>query len=188
MSHSLSLVARILAMETVALAVFLTTHPSDLFAALERLRVPYTLNFMVAMMLQLIPVLGREVSTVLAAQRSRGMRSAGFAAIVPSFVPVFAGAFERVQQLSISLESRGFGSSRGRTSYRRVRFGPGDAIVTAGALIAGVVGVVLGLTVWGADQGPFLVLPATLTVVVFLLALITFIGVIAAGFVAIARA
>ena len=35
-------------------------------------------------------------------------------AILPSFVPVFAGAFERVQQLSISLESRAFGSTPGR--------------------------------------------------------------------------
>lgn len=40
---------------------------------------------------------------------------------MPSMVPVFVGAIERIQQLSISLESRAFGSSGHKTSYRRVR-------------------------------------------------------------------
>ena len=101
---------RILAMEVAAIVVLQTTHPSDLFAALARLRVPYLLNVMIALTLQLVPVLQREVGTVLAAQRSRGMRGSGFAAVIPAFVPVFAGTVERVQQLAISLESRGFGA------------------------------------------------------------------------------
>jgi hypothetical protein len=49
------------------------------------------------------------------------MKGSGFGAILPSMVPVFVGAIERVQQLSISLESRAFGSSGQKTSFRQVR-------------------------------------------------------------------
>lgn len=188
MSHSLSLVSRVFAMEIIALGVLMTTHPSDLFAAFAKLRVPYILNFMVSMTLQLIPVLQREVSIVLSAQKSRGMKSSGFGSIVPSFVPVFAGAFERVQQLSISLESRAFGSTGAKTSYRQVRFGPIDAVIAVSGLLAGAIGTVLGFTLWSAQETPSLVLAPILTVAIFLIAAAMFIAVIAVAIQAIARA
>jgi energy-coupling factor transport system permease protein len=178
MTHGLSLVARILVVEVVALGVLMTMHPSDLFAALSRVRVPYLLNFMLSMTLQLVPILQREVATVLAAQRSRAMRSTGFGAIIPSFVPVFAGAFERVQQLSISLESRAFGSSARATSYRRLAFGPADLVLTLIGLGLGIAGVIAGLTLWNAERTAASTLPTAVVVGLFAAAGIVFLGVI----------
>lgn len=135
--HGFVLLGRILACLILALVTIMTTHPSDVFSTLSKLKVPHTFNFMFAMTLQLIPVFQREVGIVMSAQKSRGMKGAGFQAVVPSFVPVFVGAIERVQQLSISLESRGFGSGGARTSYRQVVGRPIDwiiGIVTALAL------------------------------------------------------
>jgi energy-coupling factor transport system permease protein len=186
--HGLSLAGRLLAVESVALAIFMTTHPSDLFGALARLRVPYVANLMVAMTLQLIPILQREFEVVLSAQRARGMRGSGFRAILPTFVPVFAGAFERVQRLTIGLESRGFGATGERTSYRRVRFGRGDLVAVVAGIAAGLVGTIVGLTVWDADRARDLVLPAPLVVAVFGLAATLFVGVILAGIRSLARA
>jgi energy-coupling factor transport system permease protein len=186
--HGLSLAARILAVEVTALAVLMTTRPSDLFAALARLRVPYLLNFMLSMTLQLVPILQREVSIVLSAQRSRGMRSRGFGSIIPSFVPVFAGSFERVHQLSISLESRAFGSTGRATSYRRIAFRPIDAVLALAGLGVGVVGVVAGLTVWDADHASTVLLPASIVVPLFLLAAAVFVGVVGKGIRALVRA
>jgi len=186
-SHGLSLMSRVLAMEVVALTVLLTTHPSDLFSAFARLRVPYVLNFMVSMTLQLIPVLQREVQVVLSAQRSRGMKSTGFGSIVPSFVPVFAGAFERVQQLSISLESRAFGSTGAKTSYRQISFGPVDRMIAIAGVIVGIIGTVVGLLFWSAGQVGVIVLPTGLTIGIFLVAFAMFVGIIAAALLAIAR-
>jgi energy-coupling factor transporter transmembrane protein EcfT len=103
-----------------ALVAIMTSHPSDLFSSMEKLGVPYVLNFILIMALELIPLLQNEFFVVLSAQKSRGLKGAGFSAILPSMVPVFAGALERVQQLSISLESRAFGSKGKKTSYRRV--------------------------------------------------------------------
>lgn len=187
MSHSLSLTSRVLAMEVIAIATLVTTHPSDLFASFARLRVPYVLNFMVSMTLQLIPVLQREVSVVLSAQKSRGMRSRGFGSVIPSFVPVFAGAFERVQQLSISLESRAFGSAGEKTSYRRIGFGAVDKLIAIAGLAAGAVGVVIGLMFWDQHHTPVIVLPVAVTIAIFLVAAVMFVGIVVAALVAIAR-
>lgn len=188
MVHGLSLAGRILFVEVVALGVLLTTPPSDLFAALRRLRVPYLLNFMLSMTLQLVPILQREVATVLAAQRSRGMRSRGFGAVIPAFVPVFAGAFERVQQLSISLESRAFGSSGRVTSFRGIGFGPIDGVLAVLGLALGAAGVIAGLVLWNVDRTASLALPPMLVAGIFVVAAIGFIGVIFAGIRAILQA
>jgi energy-coupling factor transport system permease protein len=128
------LLGRILCCLILALVMVMTTHPSDLFTTFARLKVPYTFNFMLAMTLQLIPVFQREVGIIMSAQKSRGMKGSGFQAVLPSFVPVFVGAIERVQQLSISLESRGFGSDGVKTSYRQVHGRPMDWVF-------GVVGI-----------------------------------------------
>ena len=186
--HGLSLAGRLVAVESVALAIFMTTHPSDLFAALARLRVPYVANLMVAMTLQLIPILQREFEVVLAAQRARGMRSTGFRAVLPTFVPVFAGAFERVQRLTIGLESRGFGATGARTSYRRVRFGRADLTLVVVGIGVGFVGTVAGLTIWDADRATELVLPASVVLAVFGLAGTLFVGVLLAGIRSVVRA
>ncbi len=142
------LLGRIVASLLMALVMVMTTHPSDLFTSFAKLKVPYTLNFMLAMTLQLIPVFQREVGIILSAQKSRAMKGSGFSAVLPSFVPVFVGAIERVQQLSISLESRGFGSAGVKTSYRQVRARPSDWAI-------GIVGFLLiaSLMTFSISQG-----------------------------------
>lgn len=145
--YALVLLGRIISSMLLTLVMVMTTHPSDLFLAFSKLKVPYTFNFMLAMTLQLIPVFQREVGIVLSAQKSRGMKGSGFSAVLPSFVPVFVGAIERVQQLSVSLESRGFGSSGNKTSYRKVTSRTQDWVY-------GIVGAVamLGLLVYSILQ------------------------------------
>ena len=140
--YGLVLFGRIFASLAIALVMLMTTHPSDTFTTFTKLRLPYTLNFMQAMTLQLIPVFQREVGIILSAQKSRGMKGSGFSAVLPSFIPVFVGAIERVQQLSISLESRGFGSRGQKTSYRRIQGRWSDWVIgTGGAAVMAILTV-----------------------------------------------
>ncbi len=140
----LSLLLRAYAGSNFAVLLVLTTHPADLFTALQRFGVPHELNFMVSASLQLIPIVQREFQIVLSAQRSRGMRATGFGAAIPSMVPVFAGTIERVQQLAMSLESRAFGSKGVKTSLREVRASAKDAVFGAlGAIVTVVVTTVV---------------------------------------------
>jgi energy-coupling factor transport system permease protein len=185
-ARGLTFVVRILAMEVAAIVVLQSTHPSDLVAGLARLRVPYLLTVMVALTLQLVPVLQREVGIVLAAQRARGMRGTGLGAVVPAMVPVFAGTVERVGQLAISLESRGFGASGPRTSYRRVGFSRAERVLAVAGVAAGVLGVVATLA--GPVKAPVLEVSAPVAVAVFAVAAVVFVAGIARAFLAIARA
>jgi energy-coupling factor transport system permease protein len=179
--HGLSLVARILAMEIVALAVLVTTHPADLFAALRRLRLPHDLAFLVAMTLQLVPVVSREVLVVLDARRARGAAATGVAALVPTLLPAFVGTVERMGQLAISLESRGFGATASRTSYRRVRASRIDGVAAAVAVVAGLAGTVAGIAWWGPGSWPVAALPPSIALAAFCVALATTTGVVISG-------
>jgi energy-coupling factor transport system permease protein len=138
-----TMVLRATCMTVFALLAIMTSHPSDLFVSLQRIGMPYVLNFILTMTLQLIPILQNEFSIVLSAQKSRGLKGTGFSALLPSMVPVFVGAIERVSQLSISLESRAFGSKGAKTSYRNVRNTIWDYLI----MIAGLVGS-CGLLFW----------------------------------------
>ena len=131
----ISMALRIFSLTTWAMVFIMTSHPSDIFTSLKRVGMPYTLNFILIMTLQLIPILQNEFVVVLNAQKSRAMKGTGFGALLPSMVPVFVGAIERIQQLSISLESRAFGSSGHKTSYRRVRITVWDIINLLLALV-----------------------------------------------------
>lgn len=124
----ISLLLRIYALTTWSMVFIMTSHPSDIFSSLRQIGMPYVMNFILVMTLQLIPILQNEFAVVLNAQKSRAMKGTGFSSLLPSMVPVFVGAIERVQQLSISLESRAFGSSGHKTSYRRVRISTWDII------------------------------------------------------------
>ncbi len=166
LTRGLSLVLRVLAMETWAVAVLVTTHPSDLFAGLRRLHVPYTAAFMGSLTVQLVPVLGRELEIVLAAQRARGMSARGFGALIPALRPAFVATFERVQGMAISMEARGFGLAGARTSWRYVGLDRVDQVLAILGAVALVAGVGAGIAWWGLDSLPVVVWPAAVAVVV----------------------
>jgi energy-coupling factor transport system permease protein len=186
--HGMSLVARLLAMEVVAFTVLLTTHPSDLFAGLEMLRVPRSICFAASMTLQLVPILEREFALVLGAQRARGLRSSGPSALGRAIVPVVVAAVERVQQLSISLEARGFGGTIPRTSYREVVFRPADGVLALAGVFVGIAGAAAGLAWWGPGSTASVEIPAWLAVAMVAVAGAVFIAVLARAVALVLRA
>jgi energy-coupling factor transport system permease protein len=187
LARGLSLVSRVLAMESVAIAVLVTTHPADLFAGLRRIRVPGTFAFLLAMTMQLVPVLQRELEIVLEAQRARGLRATGPRALVPALVPVFVAGFERIGRLAISMEARGFGAGVVRTSWRRVAFTRADRLIAVAGVLAGLVGAAAGLAWWGASSVPVLAPPAWLAVLVVGAAAMAFGAVLVAAVFALGR-
>jgi len=178
LGRALVLVARLVAMEVVAVPLLATTHPSDLFAALRRLRLPYEIALMLSLSLQLVPQLRRELDEVLAAQRARGFRGRGLAALAPALVPVVAGAFDRLTTMVLGLEARGLGAGRTRTSYRRVSLGPTGVVSSLLALVAAVAGI--GRSITAGPQGTLgLDVPPGVAVAVVVVALAVFVLVLA---------
>jgi energy-coupling factor transport system permease protein len=172
----LSLLTRAWASSSFAVLLVLTTHPGDLFAALQKLGVPHELNFMVSASLQLVPIVQREFQIVLSAQRSRGMRARGFVAAIPSMVPVFAGTIERVQQLAMSLESRAFGSKGVKTSLRETQASAKDYLFAlVGVAFSAIVTIQVVRNRASLDWSEVPFMPTWLSVGLVLVAAVTFI-------------
>jgi energy-coupling factor transport system permease protein len=133
--YGLVLASRVLAFGSVAILGLLVTHPGDLFASLLRLKVPYTFNFMVLTTLQLVPIMNREAMIIIGAQQARGLKARGLGAILPSFVPLFVSAMERVRLLAHTLEARAFGSRGVKTKLRPVEMTTKDHILMGLAFV-----------------------------------------------------
>lgn len=188
LARGVSYVSRILAMETVAVVMLVTTRPSDLFGALRRLHVPHPVALMLATTMQLVPELQRELGIVLDAQRARGLRATGIRALAPAMLPVFVGAFERVGRLAIAMEARGYGAAVTRTSYRTDGFSASDRALAWVGAAAGAIGVPAGLLLWGAASVAPLIVPAWVALTVVGAAALAFAGLLFAGLAAITRA
>lgn len=188
LARGVSYVSRLLAMETVAVVMLVTTRPGDLFGALRQLRFPHPVALMLATTMQLVPVLQRELGIVLDAQRARGLRATGIRALVPALLPVFVGAFERTGRLAISMEARGYGAAGSRTSYRTDAYGPVDRALAWAGVAAGVAGSVVGAVAWGASSVAPLILPAWAAVAIVVIAGGAFVALVVAALVAIAKA
>lgn len=187
MTLGFALALRLLVLESVAVAALATTHPSDLFAALRGLRMPYEIALMAMLSLQLVPQLQQELRDVLAAQRARGLRASGITALAPTLVPVVAGAFDRLTSLVLGLEARGLGAGT-RTSYRRVHLGPGGVTSILAAVCVGAVGTWLAATRWGMADADTVILPAPLAVATVAGAAIIFVVVMTRGLRSLVRA
>jgi energy-coupling factor transport system permease protein len=133
----------------------LTTPPIKLTAGLEsiispfkRLGVPaHELAMMMTLALRFIPTLLQEAEVVVSAQRSRGAgfttgRPAKWAkSLLPLFVPLFAGAIRRADDMAVAMEARCYRGGANRTRMRVLKFGTPDyaAIGVTLAVLAGTV-------------------------------------------------
>lgn len=149
------MVLRLALLILIALLPTLTTPPIKLTAGLEslisplqRLGVPaHELAMMMTLALRFIPTLLQEAEVVISAQRSRG---AGFTtgspakwakSLLPLFVPLFAGALRRADDLAVAMESRCYRGGANRTRMRVLKFSAPDYVVI-GVTLAVLAGVV----------------------------------------------
>jgi energy-coupling factor transport system permease protein len=119
-----------------------TTRIEDFAYALTRLGMPYTVGFTMTMAFRLVPVFVDAATTVVQAQRCRGLdfeRGGLWQRVrryVPIMVPVFMGALRRADQMAMALDGRGFQRAARRTALD-------EHPVRASDVVAGVVLVAL---------------------------------------------
>jgi energy-coupling factor transport system permease protein len=165
------------AVSIFGLLLIATTHPSDLFTSLQKLGLPYELNFMINSSLQLVPIVQQEFFTVLNAQRSRGLKISGFRAVLPSFVPVFVCTVERIQQQAMSLEARAFGCSGPKTNLRAIHSSKADLIISASGLAIWVsFSILVVLNREKLYWGNLFLVPAPAALTIVILTILAFIG------------
>lgn len=132
-------------------AWFAATTDAEAFeVALVRLRVPWTVAFVVSLTVRLVPELRDRFRTIEEAQRSRGLAVSGgpirrVRARMPMFIPFFVSVIEYGYELSDALVVRDFDASRRRTSLVRLEHRSADyALYGVSALL--LVGMLVTFT------------------------------------------
>jgi energy-coupling factor transport system permease protein len=127
----------------------LTTPPIKLTAGLESIMAPFKrlgvpaheLAMMMTLALRFIPTLLQEAEVVVSAQRSRG---AGFTtgspakwakSLLPLFVPLFAGAIRRADDMAVAMENRCYRGGANRTRMRVLKFSTPDYVAIGVTLV-----------------------------------------------------
>ena len=124
---------------TIVPSVFMfisSTNPSEFAASLNRIGLPYTISYSVAIALRYIPDVQSDFNRIKNAQEARGIemskkgrlvsRLKNMAAII--FTLIFT-SMERIDSVSSAMELRGFGKNKKRTWYSARRLSRADYAV-----------------------------------------------------------
>lgn len=112
-----------------------TTDPNKLSYNLMQLGLPYRFGFMLITALRFIPVFHQELATVRNAQRAKGieMEGLGLKSLIKAtrylLVPLVISALNKVDYLTVSMESRAFGLYEKRSYLNSHKFTRIDWIV-----------------------------------------------------------
>lgn len=127
---------------TASVVFLATTKNEEIATALIRIGLPYNAAFAFSMALRLVPTFVGAGATIVQAQKSRGLDVESGSLVqrmrkyLPLVVPIFASAIRSTNQLSMALESKGFGSRHQRTYYLQLQMAPIDwVLVTLGAVM-----------------------------------------------------
>lgn len=141
-------VSRIFVMISSFALLLLTTHPSELMSDLTRRGLPPQFAYVIISTLQILPQMQAKAQTIIAAQRSRGLdtessffKRAG--AVVPLVGPLVFGSLVEVEERAIAIESRGFTSTRTKTSLHDVPDSTADKIIRWVLVILVILSLVL---------------------------------------------
>lgn len=117
--------------------IFLSTTKNEaIVLGLRRLGLPYVASFTTSLALRLLPVFMHNVKNIYDAQRCRGVDLKRGSVLkrlknyIPLLGPIFLVTLRSTDQLSIALESKGFGAKK-RTYYISIHFRVVDIIIMA---------------------------------------------------------
>lgn len=114
--------------------IVLSGNSRDYLLALNQLRLPYEISFMVMAGLRFLPILAEEARDVLYAVQMRGMKIKGtslknkLSIYFSVSIPIVAGAIRRSEKMAVAMEARAFRAMPKRTSMRRLAMKKGDWI------------------------------------------------------------
>ncbi len=121
----------------LASTLFVATTDPTLFAnALTRIGISYRYAFLLVLTLRLVPLFDQEASTVINAQKTRGIAidkgfiRGIFTRIRYTFLPLIFSALSRVDTLTLAMDGRGFGYAKTRTFFRKSNLSSIDLIIS----------------------------------------------------------
>ena len=143
--------SRIMVMVASFIILLLTTHPSTLMSDLTRRGLSGTFAYVITSTLQILPLMRAKASTIIDAQRSRGLNTEGsfkkrVNALLPLVGPLVFGSLVDVEERAIAIEARGFTSKRPKTSLREIPDTTLDKVIRWSSII--ILVLAIGSRIW----------------------------------------
>ena len=139
-----------------------TTNPSEFAASLNRIHVPYSVAYAVALALRYIPDVQRQYHEISQAQQARGIEMSEKASITQRLksassilIPLIMSSMEKIEIISNAMELRGFGKYKKRTWYMERRFRAADIFCIAVCVLLVAAAVGLNILTGGRFYNPF---------------------------------
>ena len=143
--YHLNQMLKCFAMVPIVLLFVCTTNPSEFASSLNRVGVPYSVAYSVALALRYIPDFQQEYLDISRAQQARGIEMSRkenlikrLKAAADILIPLILSSMDRIDTISNAMELRGFGKNRKRTWYMARPFRKADfaAILLCAVLLA----------------------------------------------------
>jgi energy-coupling factor transport system permease protein len=113
-----------------SLLVFATTDPTAFARALDKMKVPKEITFMIVTALRFFPLVIEEYTNVTQAQKVRGVSTKGpvnwFRSVFRTSLPLLIIMLRKSREMGIAVEGRGFGAKKWYGSLRILKFEKND--------------------------------------------------------------
>ena len=161
--YHLNQILKYFSMVPVVLLFVCTTNPSEFAASLNRIHVPYSVAYSVALALRYIPDIQREYHDISLAQQARGIEMSKKESLFKRLksasailIPLILSSIDRIEVISNAMELRGFGKKSTRSWYMARPFERNDylAITLCALLIAAA--IALNILNGGRFWNPFI--------------------------------
>ena len=140
--YHLNQMLKCLALVPGVLLFVCTTNPSEFAASLNRIGVPYSVSYSVALALRYIPDIQREYRDISCSQQARGIEMskkvnviARLKAASAILIPLILSSVDRIEVISNAMELRGFGKNKTRSWYMARPFKAGDWAALIGCML-----------------------------------------------------
>ena len=160
--YHLNLVLKYLATIPIVLLFVSTTNPSEFAASLNRVGIPYSIAYSVALALRYIPDIQREYHDISQAQQARGIEMSKKESLVRRLksaaailVPLILSSIDKIEIISNAMELRGFGKGKKRTWYRARPFRAADFAAMALCALLLAAAMLLNAANGGRFYNPF---------------------------------
>ncbi len=116
-----------------SLLVFATTDPTAFARALDKMKVPKEISFMIVTALRFFPLVIEEYTNVTQAQKVRGVSTKGpvnwFRSMQRTSLPLLIIMLRKSRDMGIAVEGRGFGAKKWYGSLRVLKFERNDFLL-----------------------------------------------------------
>lgn len=160
--YHLNLFLKYLSTIPVVLLFVSTTNPSEFAASLNKVGVPYSIAYSVALALRYIPDIQKEYHDISLAQQARGIELSKKESLFKRLksassilIPLILSSMDRIEVISNAMELRSFGKNKKRSWYMARCFTPADFLSILFCVILVVAAFVLNMLNHGRFYNPF---------------------------------